>query len=269
MNGKRYSESKARKNGFYLALAVCLVAVGIAAWSTYDAVQSYTQPILNGEREESRLFNSQAEDVRRGQGEVSDTDPEAPRTASSSVKETAGSVQSQNLESKSESSKPEESKPAAESESSETSVEPVNAPMYELSDEMMFPVEEKDIVKAYSAGAPVYSETMRDWRIHTGADFKAESGSNVLACGNGLVKQTYTDNMLGNVVLIEHGDYEFFYCGLGENFQVKAGDIVTKGQIIGVVTAVPFEAAEDPHLHLEARRDSVYVDPAELLKEPE
>ena len=38
MNGKRFSEEKTRRNGFYLALAVCLVAVGIAAWSTYDAV---------------------------------------------------------------------------------------------------------------------------------------------------------------------------------------------------------------------------------------
>ena len=41
MNGKRFSENKARRNGFYLALAVCLVAVGIAAWSTFDAVQGY------------------------------------------------------------------------------------------------------------------------------------------------------------------------------------------------------------------------------------
>ncbi len=41
MNGKRFSENKARRNGFYLALAVCLVAVGVAAWSTFDAVQGY------------------------------------------------------------------------------------------------------------------------------------------------------------------------------------------------------------------------------------
>ena len=41
MIGKRFSESKARRNGFYLALAICLVAVGVAAWSTFDAVQGY------------------------------------------------------------------------------------------------------------------------------------------------------------------------------------------------------------------------------------
>ena len=45
MNGKRFTEEKARRSGFYLALAVCLVAVGVAAWSTYDAVNSYVPPV--------------------------------------------------------------------------------------------------------------------------------------------------------------------------------------------------------------------------------
>ena len=45
MNGQRFSKDKARRNGFYLALAVCLVAVGIAAWSTYDAVHGYLAPV--------------------------------------------------------------------------------------------------------------------------------------------------------------------------------------------------------------------------------
>ena len=68
-----------------------------------------------------------------------------------------------------------------------------------------------------------------------------------------------------NVIEIEHGEYEFFYCGLGENFLVKEGDTVTKGQAIGTVTAVPFEAAEGVHLHLEVRRDGIYVDPESIL----
>ena len=43
---------------------------------------------------------------------------------------------------------------------------------------------------------------MKDWRIHAGTDLAAEAGEQVLACGNGIVRETYTDRMLGNVARI-------------------------------------------------------------------
>lgn len=277
MNGKRFSQEKARRNGFYLALAVCLVAVGIAAWSTYDAVNSYVEP-----SESQELIDQQEQDVRKGQGssldvdasaveqdsegensvfskeEASssqkeiDDDPEAPRE--SSAQETAGQVTQE---------VPEESQAP---ESSQEEQVPATAPLYEISTELIWPIEDGQVLNAYSAGTPVYSPTMKDWRIHTGLDVKAENESPVLACANGQVKETYTDSMLGNVVLIEHGDYLFYYCGLGENFLVEPGEVVTMGQQIGVVTAVPFEAAEEPHLHMEVRQDGVAVDPQMVIE---
>ena len=275
MNGKRFTEEKARRSGFYLALAVCLVAVGVAAWSTYDAVNSYVEPTA----EESSLASQQAEDVRENPEEANaltnassqaesaasqaadpeDTendDPEAPRTSSSQpAQETAGEV-TQQAEPSPESQAP---------ESSQAPQVPANAPLYEISAEMIWPVEGGEVLHAYSAGAPVYSQTMKDWRIHTGLDISAQPQAPVMACANGQVQEVYTDSMLGNVALIEHGDYLFYYCGLGEDFQVEAGDVVAMGQQIGVVTAVPYEAAEEPHLHIEVRRDGVAVDPQPLL----
>ena len=58
MNQKRFTEGKAPKSGFYVALAVCLAAVGIAAWSTYDSVNSYLEPA-----EASSLTEQQEEEV--------------------------------------------------------------------------------------------------------------------------------------------------------------------------------------------------------------
>ncbi len=269
MNGKRFSENKARKNGFYLALAVCLVAMGIAAWSTYDAVHNYLAPEAG--KTSSGSVQSQVPKAQGGKtvSQAVDDDPEAPRSSASSapVRQTVGSVTGKEESSKPESSEVQQPESALPEEtvSSEPQI-PVNAPIYEISEELIHPLQSKELHKAYSAGAPVYSETMKDWRIHTGMDEKAESGEEVYACGNGQVKRTYTDRMLGNVIEIEHGDYEFFYCGLGENFLVKEGDTVTKGQAIGTVTAVPFEAAEEPHLHLEVRRDGIYIDPESILK---
>ncbi len=274
MNGKRFSEEKTRRNGFYLALAVCLVAVGIAAWSTYDAVNSYTEPQSSlSQQEGSSSTSSQVqagisleEEDGEGQGSSSSRsetsskpsdDPEAPQ--GSSAQETAGQVTQET---------PEPS-PAPESqpEQEETQEQvPATAPLYEISQEMIWPIEGGESLNAYSAGAPVYSKPMKDWRIHTGLDVAAENESPVLACANGQVKETYTDSMLGNVILVEHGDYLFYYCGVGENFLVNPGDVVTAGQKLGVVTAVPYEAAEEPHLHLEVRRDGVALDPQAVLE---
>ncbi len=76
MNGKRFSGENARRSGFYLALAVCLVAVGIAAWSTYDAVNSTLAP----ESTSSQLVSQQASEVRQGQ--ETDAHPRMARASS-------------------------------------------------------------------------------------------------------------------------------------------------------------------------------------------
>lgn len=277
MNGKRFSGENARRSGFYLALAVCLVAVGIAAWSTYDAVNSTLAP----ESTSSQLVSQQASEVQQGQetdahpedGEgqqpnatpqasgsaqeesshsaVND-DPEAPENTASAAQETAGQVE------------PEPTQQPAESSQQEQV--PATAPLYEISTELIWPVEGGEALNAYSAGAPVYSETMKDWRIHTGTDLSAQAGEEVLACANGQVLETATDPLLGNLVTIEHGDFVFSYCGLGEDFAVSPGDTVAQGQVIGAITAVPQESAESPHLHLEVRRDQVCLDPQSLLE---
>ncbi len=273
MNGKRFSENKARKNGFYLALAVCLVAVGIAAWSTYDAVQSYVQAEDPGITvSSSPTVSRQEKQIRTSSQTASQADaedPEAPKKPVTS-RQTAGTVASKPAGSTaSKPAAPEQTASGEQSEPEEASQQetqvPVNAPLYERSSQMLYPLTSKEILKAYSAGAPVYSETMKDWRVHVGTDVEAQAGEEVHACANGQVKQAYTDSMLGNVLLIEHGDYEFSYCGLGEKFLVQEGDIVTKGQVIGTVTAVPSESADQPHLHLEVRRDGAYLDPQTVL----
>ncbi len=267
MNPKRYSNEKAKRGGFYLALAICLVAVGIAAWSTYDAVQEYLTP--QGETasqavNQSGLQEKQNEDVLKGQQSASlspedkedpetlpkqDTPPSSASCEESSALETAGKIDTKG--------------PSGTEDSLE---EKTTAPLYERSDELIFPVQSQAIACAYSAGAPVYSQTMKDWRIHTGADLTAQGGEAVLACGNGIVKGVYTDMMLGNVVWAEHGDYDFYYCGLGEDFLVKQGDVISKGQQLGVITAVPMESAENPHLHLEVKKDGVSFDPIGVIE---
>ena len=175
MNGKRFSEEKTRRNGFYMALPISLVAVGIAAWSTYDAVTSYTDPQSSlSQQEGSSPASSQAqagisleEEDGEGHGTSSSrpsADPEAPQ--GSSAQATAGQVTQQTPES----SPAPESQPEQEEPQEQV---PATAPLYEISQEMIWPIEGGDSLNAYSARAPVYSKTMKDWRIHTGLDVAA------------------------------------------------------------------------------------------------
>lgn len=282
MNGKRYSSQRKTRAGFYLALAVCLAAIGVAAWSTYDAVNSYTtaqssaaaqvdrddpQPLARSTTVPAPSVSAAPERTASQSASSTvprDVTPAAPSPAagtpspivSSPARETAGTV-----------TETPEAQPETEDVLEDLRPEPANGPMYEWSAEMMAPVT-GEVQAAYSAGAPVYSETMKDWRIHTGTDLAAQPGEEVKACANGLVKETRADRMLGNVIVVEHGDYVFSYCGVSEDFQVQEGDVVTKGQTLGTVTAVPFEAAEQPHLHLEVRRDGAALDPMAVLANP-
>lgn len=272
MNGKRFSEDKARRNGFYLALAVCLVAVGIAAWSTWDAVNGYLSPEDASADSDPSLIQQQEEDVRSSQKAQAD-DPQTTRRESSQAPSAADSKTSSaaaagaRVAEKATRSTPTKSpEPTPTPEVSEAPQVPATAPLYEISTEMVYPLASRQIDRAYSSGAPMYNETMKDWRVHAGCDITADSGEQILACANGIVKETYTDSLLGNVIVIEHGDYVFYYCGVGEDFTVQPEDVVSMGQAIGTVTAVPVEAAQQPHLHLEVRRDGAYLDPRSVLE---
>lgn len=273
MNGKRFSKEK-RRGGFYLALAVCLTAVGIAAWSTYDSVTSYTAPqssqqeAADPEDPEARKKSSQKEEASKAS--ASKAEPSPPPTTKpaeeepSQVREAAGEPSPTQEPAREEPSQAESS--GKETVTPQETQVPANAPLYEISAKFIWPVASRQVSQAYSAGAPVYSQTMKDWRIHTGTDLSAQAGEEVLACANGQVLETATDPLLGNLVTIEHGDFVFSYCGLGEDFAVSPGDTVTQGQVIGAITAVPQESAESPHLHLEVRRDQVCLDPQSLLE---
>ena len=273
MNGKRFSKEK-RRGGFYLALAVCLTAVGIAAWSTYDSVTSYTAPqssqqeTADPEDPEAGKKSSQKEETSKASASEAEPSPApTPKPAeeeSSQAKEAAGEPSPTQEPAQQEPSQAESS--GKETVTPQETQVPANAPLYEISAKFIWPVASRQVSQAYSAGAPVYSQTMKDWRIHTGTDLSAQAGEEVLACANGQVLETATDPLLGNLVTIEHGDFVFSYCGLGEDFAVSPGDTVAQGQVIGAITAVPQESAESPHLHLEVRRDQVCLDPQSLLE---
>ncbi len=119
------------------------------------------------------------------------------------------------------------------------------------------------ITKFYSSEL-VFSETMGDYRTHSGVDFQADIGETVYAINKGTVTAVYTDSLLGNVVEIDHAHNVIAkYCSVETT--LKVGDTVTIGQPIGTLGLIPVETKEETHLHLEITHNGALVDPIDLM----
>lgn len=122
-----------------------------------------------------------------------------------------------------------------------------------------------DILKPFSAGEPVYSETMGDWRVHNGTDFAGSAGNDVRAAAAGKVLRVYDDSFWGTVMEIDHGNgLVLRYCGLQSGSCLQEGSEVAEGARIAALGHIPLEMEAD-HLHLEALIDGEYVDPMRAL----
>ncbi len=118
--------------------------------------------------------------------------------------------------------------------------------------------------KAYSDGKPAYSITMGDWRTHDGADFAGKQGERVKALADGTVTAVEESSLWGTVITVDHGmEVLSRYCGV--KAAVKAGDTVKVGDTIGTLEAIPCEAGDAPHLHLEMQIDGNLVNPVTAI----
>lgn len=117
----------------------------------------------------------------------------------------------------------------------------------------------------------VWSETMRDWRVHLGVDIATEANAPVYAAADGVVSQIWEDVKMGYCISIKHdGDAYTVYKNLGKNPAegVEVGVEVRAGQLIGSVgSSAMVEVAEDPHLHLEMTIAGKQVNPLDYFDE--
>jgi len=99
---------------------------------------------------------------------------------------------------------------------------------------------------------------------HRGVDFGMESGWPVIACEPGTVVLARGMGEYGNVVLVDHGRAVFSSYLHLKSIDVKPGDFVGKGQVLGTVGATGL--ALGAHLHFGIYVSGVSVDPMEFLE---
>ncbi|WP_309161378.1 M23 family metallopeptidase [Pelagibacterium sp. H642] len=99
--------------------------------------------------------------------------------------------------------------------------------------------------------------------FHAGIDFRASTGTPVLAAASGTVKFAGGNGGYGNMVEIDHGNgYATRYAHLSQ-IAVAIGQTVTGGQRIGLAGSTG--RSTGPHLHFEVRRSGSAIDPTRFI----
>lgn len=118
------------------------------------------------------------------------------------------------------------------------------------------PVESGKITSGFSMRLnPVLNRVLP----HQGIDYAAPAGTPVRSIGEGVVSFAGWQNGFGNVIFIDHGRGRTTVYAHLNSMQVRLGQRVTQGQLIGGVGATGW--ATGPHLHFEYRINGVHRDP--------
>jgi murein DD-endopeptidase MepM/ murein hydrolase activator NlpD len=124
----------------------------------------------------------------------------------------------------------------------------------------IIPISNKDLTRTASGYGwrihPIYKIS----KFHYGMDFTAPLGTDVYASANGTVTAVLSAQRgPGKHIIIDHGfGYSTIYAHLS-NFNVRVGQKVLRGDIIGFVGSTGMSVAN--HLHYEIKLNGVNVDP--------
>jgi murein DD-endopeptidase MepM/ murein hydrolase activator NlpD len=100
--------------------------------------------------------------------------------------------------------------------------------------------------------------------MHTGLDFRAAMGDPVRATANGKVVSAGWGGGYGRMVEIDHGNGLSTRYGHLSAINVKVGQAIRIGQVVGEVGSTG--RSTGPHLHYETRIDGEAVDPQKFLR---
>jgi len=124
----------------------------------------------------------------------------------------------------------------------------------------ILPISNKDLTRTASGFGLRVHPIYKIIKFHAGMDFTAPTGTDVYATGNGTIAAvTPSRRGLGNHIIIDHGfGYQTVYAHL-DRFNVRKGQKVSRGDVIGFVGSTGLSVA--PHLHYEVKLNGKNVDP--------
>jgi murein DD-endopeptidase MepM/ murein hydrolase activator NlpD len=134
----------------------------------------------------------------------------------------------------------------------------------------------KSLRRAYLAAPVAYSRKtsgmgmrlhpiFQTLQVHHGVDYAAPTGTPTYTVGDGVVEFAGVQGGYGNMVIVRHANnHSTVYAHLSR-IQVRKGQSVTQGQVIGAVGSTGWSTG--PHLHFEFRVNGVYTDPQRIIQQ--
>lgn len=224
--------------GFYIALSFCLVAIAITVFftvnSTINNLSNDNSLKYESKPETNDWVYPETEQVTKNENQIPKEDTEVEKL-------------SQNQQ-----------------ETSNSEVETQTQPT-----EVFFALPVGgEIINVFSNNELIKSKTMGDWRTHDGIDIAADPSTAVKSAADGKVKEIKTDGLWGVCIIIEHNNgYTSHYYGLNASVNVKKGQDVKIGDVIGNVSdTAQIEISEVSHLHFGIKKDDKWIDPMSLIK---
>ncbi|WP_066627372.1 M23 family metallopeptidase [Labilibacter marinus] len=128
----------------------------------------------------------------------------------------------------------------------------------------IIPVANWDLKRIGSGFSPRrFHPILKKWRQHEGIDFIARTGTDVYASADGKVKSVRYSDSFGKMIEIDHGfGITTLYAHLSKQ-DVRRGDEVKRGVVIGHVGNTGLSAGA--HLHYEVHVNGVEVDPVKYF----
>jgi len=123
------------------------------------------------------------------------------------------------------------------------------------------PISNKDLTRTASGWGLRIHPIYKIVKFHYGMDFTAPTGTDIYVTGDGTVESLIKSKRgYGNHIIINHGfGYKTIYAHL-DRFNVRVGQRVSRGDVIGFVGSTGASVA--PHLHYEVELNGTKVDPS-------
>ena len=244
----RRRKSALEGKGYYIILFLCVAAIGVSGYFLTRGMLALRTGGFGRQPAAAVSGQAQLEDQREAIRKLDETLAEKQKE-----KESAGTTAARKEE-------------AVTGTAETNTAEPQPREDAAASAAYVWPVEGA-VDRAFSLEVFAYDATMGDWRTHDGLDIAAEPGTPVGACAAGTVESVTNDDMLGVMVVIDHGaGLKSVYANLDETVDVDAGDPVEVGTVLGTVgTSAISESAGADHLHFAMKEYGVAVDPLNYL----